>query len=194
MKTALILHGTDAAPDQNWFPWLKAKLGERGYNVWVPLLPQNHTPNRETYGNFLLENDGQSAPGAQRHNLQDAIIIGHSSGAVEALNLLMDPRTPHIKLAVIVSAWAGEKPNGYDTNEQFENLFPPEGFDFARMKQKADKIVFMHGADDPYCPLERAQYLAEQLSAPITIVPNGHHLGAKFTQLPELWQAIEPSL
>lgn len=189
MKQALILHGTDAAPDQNWFPWLKAKLEAAGYSVWVPLLPQNHTPNRETYGNFLL---GEDMP-----DLTDGVIIGHSSGAVEVLNLLMDPRTPHIRLGVMVSAWAGEKPNGYDTNEQFEGLFPPnapEGFDFAAMKQKADKILFMHGADDPYCPLVRAEYLADKLDAPITIVPNGHHLGAKFSKLPQLWQLIEREL
>jgi predicted alpha/beta hydrolase family esterase len=185
VKQALILHGTDATPDQNWFPWLKNQLEAQGYNVWAPLLPENHTPNRKTYGNFLL--DGS-------HDLTDGIIIGHSSGAVEVLNLLMDPRMPHVKLAVMVSAWAGEKPNGYDTNEQFENLFPPEGFDFKAMKQKADAILFMHGADDPYCPVERAQYLAKELDAPITVIPNGHHLGAKFTELPELWQVIEPNL
>jgi predicted alpha/beta hydrolase family esterase len=52
----------------------------------------------------------------------------------------------------------------------------------------------MHGADDPYCPLDRAQYLADQLAAPITIIPNGHHLGAKYTELPELWHLIEPNL
>jgi len=185
MKHALILHGTDANPKANWFPWLKAKLESQGYDVWVPLLPNNHTPNRETYGNFLLDDS---------HDLTDGIIVGHSSGAVETLNLLMDPRLPHVSLAVMVSAWAGEKPNGYDTNEQFENLFPPNppaGFDFAAIKQKADNLAFLHGADDPYCPVERAQYLAEQLDAPITIIPNGHHLGAKFTELPELWRVIE---
>jgi predicted alpha/beta hydrolase family esterase len=188
MKQALILHGTDAAPDQNWFPWLKAKLEAADYNVWVPLLPENHTPNRQTYGDFLFGSDFDFA---------DSIIIGHSSGAVEVLNLLGDERLPRVKLAVAVSAWAGEKPNGYDTNEQFINLFPPNppaGFDFPAMKQRADKILFMHGADDPYCPLDRAQYLADQLAAPITIIPNGHHLGAKYTELPELWELIEPNL
>jgi len=57
MKRAIILHGTDGNPESNWFPWLKARLEAEGYEVWVPLLPENHTPNRETYGNFLL--DGQ---------------------------------------------------------------------------------------------------------------------------------------
>ena len=185
MRHAIILHGTDGSPKENWFPWLKTKLRAEGYEVWAPLLPENHAPNRKTYGDFLL--DGQ-------HDLTDSIIIGHSSGAVEVLNLLMDERCPRIKLAVVVSAWAGGKPDGYETNEQFKNLFPSEGFDFAAIRQKADKIAFLHSSDDPYCPLSQAEYLAKQLEAPITAVPNGHHLGSRFTELPAVWSIIEPSL
>lgn len=186
MKTALILHGTDGSPDSNWFPWLKAKLESNGYNVWAPLLPNNHYPNRETYGKFLLDQ--------AEYDLSEAIVIGHSSGAVEVLNLLDDDRTPHLKLAVMVGAWAGGKPNGYDTNEQFERLFPEAGFQFEKMQQKADHIAFLHGDDDPWCPLGQAQFLAEQLHAPITVVPRGGHLGNKYIELPELWDVLEPNL
>ncbi|KKU27541.1 MAG: hypothetical protein UX40_C0011G0002 [Microgenomates group bacterium GW2011_GWF2_46_18] len=41
MKNALILHGTDFDKEKkqhfnNWFPWLKKKLEELGYKVWLP--------------------------------------------------------------------------------------------------------------------------------------------------------------
>jgi predicted alpha/beta hydrolase family esterase len=184
MKQALILHGTDAAPDQNWFPWLKAKLEARGYEVWVPLLPQNHTPNGKTYGDFLFGSDFDFA---------DSVVIGHSSGAVEVLNLLNDERLPHVKMAVMVGAWEHGTPPGMEAS-QFAHLFPTEGYNYEAMKAKADKIAFMHGSDDPYCPLEQAEFLAKQLDAPLTVVPNGHHLGAKYSELPELWSIIEPNL
>jgi predicted alpha/beta hydrolase family esterase len=185
MKRAIILHGTDAGPDWNWFPWLQAKLEAEGYEVWVPLLPENHTPNREVYADFLL---------GSGFDFADAIVVGHSSGAVEVLNILDDERFPKLKLAALVGAWAGGKPEGFDSNEQFENLFPIGGFKFAGMKQKADNIAFLHGDDDPYCPLEQAQYLAEQLDASITIVPGGKHLGKAYPELPELWEIVEPHL
>lgn len=186
MKRAVILHGTDGEPGMNWFPWLKGKLEKAGYDVWAPPLPGNHTPNREVYGDFLF---------GQGWDFADNIVVGHSSGAVEVLNLLMDERFPKIKLGVMVGAWKGDIPKGYEEdNTQFANLFPPEGFNFARIKQNADKLAFLHGDDDPYCPLEQAKYLAEKLDAPLTVVPNGHHLGAKFTELPEAWHIIEPSL
>jgi predicted alpha/beta hydrolase family esterase len=191
---AVILHGTDGKPESNWFMWLKAKLEEQGYEVWVPLLPENHTPNRQVYNDFLL-NSGW--------DFTDNIVVGHSSGAVEVLNLLMDERCPHIKLGVIVGAWAHNTEDGLEIRKlqmmgldvrQFKDTFPPEGFDFDLIKSKADRLAFLHGDDDPYCPLEQAKYLAEQLDASITLVHKGGHLGTKFTELPEVWQLIEPSL
>lgn len=186
MKRAVILHGTDGAPDINWFPWLKAKLEEQGYEVWTPLLPENHTPNRYVYNDFLLGSDW---------DFTDNIVIGHSSGAVSVLNLLMDERCPKIKLGVMVSAWKGGIPLRYQLpNNQFDTLFPPEGFDFAAINAKADRLAFMHGDDDAFCPLEQAQWLAKQLNAPLTILHGAGHIGSKFTELPELWEIIEPSL
>lgn len=186
MKNVIILHGTDGSPEQNWFPWLKKKLEARNYKVWVPLLPGNHTPNRRVYNDFLLSSDWE---------FKDSIVIGHSSGAVSVLNLLMDERCPQVEMAIMVSAWKSGVPLRYEKdNQQFVDLFPPEGFNFEIIKQKADKIAFLHSDNDPYCPLGQAKYLAEQLNAPLNIVHNGDHLGSKFKELPQLWDILEPRL
>lgn len=184
MKRAVILHGTDGTPESNWFPWLKGKLEAEGYQVWVPLLPENHTPNRETYNDFLL---------GKPWDFTGNIVIGHSSGAVEVLNLLMDWRCRKIKLGVLVSAWEKGTPIGME-DQQFADLFPPEGFDPERIKQNAKLLAFMHSDDDPYVPLEWVKPLVEKLGAPLTVIPNGHHLGSKYAELPELWKILEPVL
>lgn len=86
-------------------------------------------------------------------------------------------------------------PEGYEKDSaQFDNLFPPEGFDFARIKSKAERIAFLHSDDDPYCPLEQAKYLAEQLDAPLTVAHEGKHLGSNFTELPQVWEIIKEDL
>lgn len=180
------MHGTDGSPESNWFPWLKRKLEAEGYEVWVPELPDNHMPNRKTYNDFLF-----SAGWDFTHN----IVVGHSSGAVSVLNLLMDERCPHIKLGVMVSAWPGGEPVGKWDAGQFDELFPPEGFDFERIKSKADRLAFVHGDDDPHCPLDQARGLADKLNALITLVPYGGHLsGYQHAEVGEIWQNIEPSV
>lgn len=184
-KKAVILHGTSGKPESNWFPWLKAKLEAEGYEVWVPQLPDCDKPNRDTYGDFLLKSDW---------DFTDNIVIGHSSGAVEVLNLLMDRRMPHIRLGVMLGAWAGGMLQGFTDPTVFARLFPRHGFGYHRIRAKADHLAFLHGSDDPYCPVEQAVTLAAKLKAPMMIVPNGGHLGAEFTQLPQLWEVIEPNL
>lgn len=184
MKRAVILHGTDGTPESNWFPWLKQRLEERGYEVWAPLLPENHTPNRRVYNDFLL---------GSGWDFTNNIVVGHSSGAVSVLNLLMDERCPKIKLGVMVSAWDHGVPTDMDY-EQFVNLFPEGGFNFTAIRQKADKLAFIHSADDPYCPLNQAKYLAENLDASLTIMQKAGHIGSNFTKLPEIWNIIEPVL
>lgn len=152
--------------------------------MWVPLLPENHTPNRQIYNDFLL---------ADGWDFADNIVVGHSSGAVSILNLLMDERCPHIKLGVMVSAWAHGTPAGMKA-EQFSGLFPPDDFDFARIKSKADRLAFLHSRDDPYCPLDQAEHLAKELDASISVMENAGHIGGMFTELPELWKIIGSAL
>lgn len=184
MKRAVILHGTSGKPASSWRPWLKTKLEKQGYEVWVPLLPENDTPNRQVYNDFLL---------GSKWDFTDNIVVGHSSGAVSVLNLLMDERCPSIKLGVMVSAWARGTPPGQGVDHAI-NLFPPNGFDFELIKRKAGKLAFLHSDNDLSCPLEQAQYLSLQLDAPLTVIHNGDHLGSPLTELPELWQIIEPNL
>ncbi len=39
MKRVFIVHGWDGHPDEQWFPWLKQSLEEKGYCVEVPQMP-----------------------------------------------------------------------------------------------------------------------------------------------------------
>ena len=186
MKKAVLLHGTDGTPDGIWFPWLRANLEAAGYEVWAPQLPDCHEPNRDTYSDFLFSSGW---------DFTDNIVVGHSSGAVEVLNLLMDSRCPKVKVAVIVGAWAGGIPTGYPPDStQFAHLFPRWGFKWRRIRANAQHIALLHGSDDPYCPVEQGVTIATKLQAPIMIVPNGGHLGKNFTELPQVWEIVTPYL
>lgn len=186
MKQALILHGTDATPAHNWFIWMKQCLEERGYVVWLPQLPNSSKPSTEVYNNFLFSNPDFSFD-------EDTIIIGHSSGAVEILSLLQNlPSEQKIQAAFLVSAfkdWLGW--------ETLSDLFI-ESLDFENIKQKAERIVFIHSDNDPHCPIEHPQYLASKLNAELIIKEGQGHfnteISPKYSEFPELLKIIEKNI
>lgn len=183
MKQALILHGTAASPAANWFEWLKAQLEKEDYFVWLPQLPNSEAPSTKTYNEFLLSNPDFGFT-------NETIIVGHSSGAVEILSLLQNlPKGKKINAAFLVSAFKDSL--GW---ESLENLFI-EPLEFETIRSKAGKIVLIHSDNDPYCPIEHPQYLAEQLDAELVILPGQGHfnteLSNSYKAFPELLEIIE---
>jgi predicted alpha/beta hydrolase family esterase len=95
----------------------------------------------------------------------------------------------------MVGAWMSGMPKNFPAEpEVFAHLFPRHGFKFRRIRSNADHLAFLHGSDDPYCPIEQAVTLATKLKAPMMIVPDGGHLGARYTELPQVWSIVEPYL
>ena len=178
MKNALILHGTDGNSEKNWFPWLKAKLEERAYKVWVPDLPQADQPNINRYNDFILSSDWNT------------IVIGHSSGAVEILGLLGKlPENAVINTAVLVGSFKDNI-----GNKKLNGLFE-EPFDFEKIKMHAKRFIFIHSDNDPYCPLEHAEYLSNKLNGELIIKPGQKHFsigtgGPEYKEFPFLLEVL----
>lgn len=176
---AVILHGTDGSPESNWFPWLREQLELMDLNVWVPHLPENHAPNRFTYDRFLRESNW---------DFSENILIGHSSGATTALNLLQSDWFPRVDTVILVGTFLNEKLTKYaDWHDpgQFDNLFPNK-FEVESIKSKANNFYFIHGSDDPYCDIKDAKELCEQLSGTFIEVENGLHLSSNRKEMPEI--------
>lgn len=177
MKNALILHGTSANPESNWFPWLKEKLEGAGYEVWVPDLPDADKPDMTKYRKFIFGSNFRFNP--------ETVIVGHSSGAVAALSLLEAlPDEAQIDKAVMVGVYRPDKQD-YSSNEPIN---------VKKVKGKARHTVFIHSDNDPFCPLEGAQYFAYELDAPLIVLPGEDHfsyeLNPKHTKLLKLEEVL----
>lgn len=191
MKTALILHGTDAKPDSNWFAWLKTKLEAEDYLVWVPQLPNAHKPNLDLYNKVLLSTkyDLGNCPMGWNYS-ENTLIIGHSSGAVAILGLLQAlPKGVTVGTCILVAAFKDNL--GWDS---LSELFGKE-FDFELIKSKAKKIVLVHSDDDPYVPLEHATYLKDKLEGELKVLPGQGHFSAEanpdYKAFPKLLEIIK---
>lgn len=176
----VILHGTDGDHSKHWFPWLKQELEISGHEVWVPDLPEADQPNIEHYNKFLL---------GKNWDFTDNLLIGHSSGSVEILALLEAlPDDVHIRTAILIGTFQGDL--GWEKLKGMNKKF-----DMAKIKTKADHFIVIHSDDDPYCPLEGAQAIADELDASLKIFHGMKHFSVetdqRFSQFPELLEIIK---
>lgn len=185
MKKAVLLHGTDGSPYDHWFPWLKKELEECGYEVFAPTLPENHTPNRDIYEEYLKKSGW---------DFSNNLLIGHSSGTTTILNLLMAEWFPKVKAAVMVGTFLNEKltksADWYETG-QFDNLFVKD-FDIDKIKSKCSEFIFVHGDNDHACGYEDAKEFCQKLDGDFTTIKNGAHLSGSsgITEIPEIVEKL----
>lgn len=181
----VILHGTDANHTSNWFPWLKTELESRGHEVWVPDLPDASHPDPEKYTAFLL---------ASGRDFSDSVFVGHSSGSLEILSLAAAlPDSVKLRAAIMVGSFT-ERMLEDPSWQMLAKLFD-KPFDFEKIKQRIRSFIFVHSEDDPYCPIEQAEYLYSKLGGEFIRFNGMGHFSAsldpRFTQFPELLQIIE---
>ena len=182
MKQALILHGTAASPEANWFRWLERSLIQNGYTVWLPQLPHAEAPNTDTYNTFIFTQSDFKIN-------HETILIGHSSGAVEILSLLQHlPANLMVSDVYLVSAFK----NNLDW-PALDGLFN-EPYDYDAIRKKATSITLIHSDNDPYVPLDHAQFLADKLSANLRLLPGQGHFNteqsADYREFPKLLELI----
>lgn len=172
-----ILHGTGGHPEENWFPWLKSELEQKGYEVTVPAFPN---PDKPLLQPWLEEFEKYK----DKIN-EDTILIGHSLGGMFLLRILERLNQP-IKAAIIVSGSAGVKPiKFYEGDYNFSNGFD---FDWDKIKLNAKNFIVFHSDNDPYISLGNGELIAEKLGVDLAFISNAGHFNkdAGYTKFEEL--------
>lgn len=170
MKNAIILHGISSNPDHFWFPYVKLELEKRGYEVWVPQLPQPDAPKIEIQLPFILEYGKFS---------KDTVLIGHSSGASLILSILENLPT-QIHQAILVSGFllrGGQRPATIvkDENE----------YDWNKMKSNAKNIIIMNSDNDPWgCDDMQGRKMFDHLGGTQMIRHGEGHMGSDLYNQP----------
>lgn len=185
MKRAVILHATEQDSQGHWYQWLKRELEKRDYEVWVPDLPNSDHPNGVAYNQILLD---------KGWDFSDNLLIGHSSGAVQILNLL--PRLSDnviVQTAVFIGSFTPVLASEPDWL-QLKDLFI-DPLSFSEIKARTQHRLFVHGSDDPWCPLAGAKTLSRQADGELIVVPGGGHfstsLDSKYREFSELINILE---
>lgn len=169
MNNVFIFHGTEGYPDENWFPWLKQELEQKGYSVFVPQFPSPPVVSAKIAEWFdVLKN-------YEKYIDENAILIGHSLGGIFTLRILEKLEHP-VKAAFFVGTPIGVQPiKNYDRDSSFS------GFDFnwEVIKKKAQHFVVFQSDDDPYVGLENGKELSKNLGVELSFVPNAGHFNKR---------------
>lgn len=167
MKNAIILHGTGDSPDLFWFPYVAKGLQERGYEVWLPKLPNAKNPNLKDWLSFVLKNGKIS---------EETVLIGHSAGSRLILSIL-ESANKKVKQVILVSGYA--KPLPKDENYPKDK----DEFEWEKIKGKASEFIFINSDNDPWqCDDEQGRIMFDKLVGTLIIKHDGHMGSVKYNQ------------
>lgn len=167
MTNVFIIHGAYGHPKENWFPWLKEKLEDKGCQVFVPEFP---TLENQTLDNWLnIFKDYES------HLSEDSIVVGHSLGPAFLLNVLEQREKP-IKAAFFVAGFTGLL--GIPKFDKINKTFTDKTFNWEKVKQNCKKFYIINSDNDPYVPIEKGEELAKSLGSEVKIIKNAGHFGS----------------
>lgn len=103
---------------------------------------------------------------------EHTVLIGHSSGAVAAMRLSEEHRTHGV---VLVSACHTDLGDG---GERASGYYPPSGGPWLWDAMKANtggNIAILHSDNDPFIPLDEAQFVAQNLGVDLRVEPRQSH-------------------
>jgi hypothetical protein len=162
MKNAIILHGTGDTNDMYWFPYMKRALEQKGYDVWLPQLPNAEKPNLADWLPFVLKGGMFT---------KDTILIGHSAGSQLILSILEQIKTP-IRQAVLVSGYAKPLRKTMSAEDVGE-------FEWNKIQGKYKEIIFINSDNDPWgCNDIQGRIMLDHCGGTLVIPKGEGHMGS----------------
>jgi predicted alpha/beta hydrolase family esterase len=162
MKNAIILHGTGDKNTDFWFPYVKEKLEENGFTVWLPQLPNATKPNLKDWLTFVLKNGVFNS---------ETVLIGHSAGSQLILSIL-EALTIQIKKAVLVSGYA-ESLRASDATKERPEL------NWEKIKKATREIIFINSDNDPWgCTDKQGTIMKDHLGGRLIVMQGEGHMGS----------------
>lgn len=164
---ALIFHGTDCTPNDFWYPWLKAELEARDWEVRVPSYPNiNHQPIDEFLPDVLKDNALDS----------ETVVIGHSAGSPLILSLLQHG-AGSCRKAVLVAGYSMRLPN------ETPDPVLEANYDWEKIAQQCDDFIFINSINDPWgCDDRQGRLLFDKLGGTQIIRDEGHFGSTTYEQ------------
>ena len=172
VKRVFIVHYWHGNPNDCWYPWLKKELEKKGYEVFIPVMPDTDNPKIDKWVKKLKSVVGKPDKGT--------FFIGHSVGAqtimryLESINKNNDVKVGGI---FFVAGWFTLTPIVTESKEEGKTAKPwlDKKINFSKTTSTTKNIVAIFSDDDHYVPKENIKLFKELLHAKIIIEKNKGH-------------------
>ena len=179
MKKVVIVYGWEGYPEECWFPWLKKELEGRGFEVYIPEMPNPEAPKIGAWVDYLKKNIDKVD--------ENTYFVCHSTGC-QAVIRFLENLTVKVGGCIFVGGWFNLLPASYEDEEDKKIAKPwlQTPIDFDKVKKNCSKFVAIFSDNDPFVPLSDADLFKEKLNAKTIIEKNKGHLGddANIKKLP----------
>lgn len=165
-KRTFLIHGWKGYPKEGWRPWLRDKLKERGFQVFVPAMPDSANPKMETWVPYLTKIVGTAD--------KECYFVGHSLGCIAILRYLETlTETQKVGGAVFVAGFGKDlEYEGYN-GELFSFFTTP--IDWKKVKKRCKKFISIHSDDDKWVSIKNSDLFKQKLNAETIIAHNMKH-------------------
>jgi uncharacterized protein len=155
-ERAFIIHGYLGYPAEAWFPWLKAMLEKRGFEVCLPAMPHPDRPAIPEWTDFIGKLVGK--PDAR------TVMIAHSIGGEAVLHYLetLGEGAQSVGKTVLVACRfpTGMTPEEADGKIEGDEILKPwltAKVDPKSVRIAAGKCTVILSDNDPYIPIDEAK-------------------------------------
>jgi uncharacterized protein len=159
----ILVHGYNASPEENFYPWLSKELRDKGFEVIVPRL--SLIKGEELDLPRVIEEMEQQV-GLLTNN---DIVLGHSLGGLIILQYLEAVEmegAPH-SVILVASPWKVK-------SWEMRRLFIDE-LDADVLMWKSRDYIVVHSKDDSLVPFDHAEKLAKVLKAKLIATEGDDH-------------------
>jgi uncharacterized protein len=159
-KRVYIIHGWEGYPEEGWRPWLKNELEKKGFEVFVPAMPDTKHPKADAWLSHLKKLVGKPD--------EDCYFIGHSLGCITILRYLESIKE-NIGGAIFVA--------GFTSNLGYEDIgtFFTKPIEWKKIESHCKKFVAIHSDNDPYVSLHYGDLFKKNLGANVIVEHNMKH-------------------
>jgi len=176
MPNIFFIHGSYGNPDENWFPWLRDRILDRGGSDWKIITPSFPTPQNQSLASWR-----KVFVKYETKITKDDIFIGHSLGPAFILDVLQRIDIS-VKAVFLIAPFVSSLEN--------------QTFEWERIRKHCRKFKVYYSDNDPYVAQERSREVAEKLGVKPILVENAGHFNtaAGYTKFELLRKEIEKEL